>query len=847
MCDERSRWHNDLHAMGIRTAVLCALAALATLVPRALGDIEAASAAASIRFGPTVTPPALAAGDFTVLVWYRPSGIAEAQAGILQIPGLATLRIDPGNGVTGTITKGGAGGTTAAAAANLQLAPGEWALLAISLRTSDGRFFVFAQGESTPLKVGAVTVPALAGSVAGPVTGDMAIGSSPSGLPAAQGLYGMIAVRTHWLQASDFAAVWNSRRHWAAFDADNTAAGGNMAGPGGCVWMTNHAMTTGPLDAVGVFTFDRAAVVGQPVGTGNVHVYTSLGVWAGELAVVRPVTAAAGFVYRSHSDPPYDGFFVPDLPGSGIARDVVARPSPLARQMVTGPQQPLRIVVGSNSRGMGGHDGSAFAPSNYAHGFIELERARVMGILLRPAILSSGGGTWFGFDTQQSSPPQSGPGTIVAISGDPSPSGTFSRFWTGSMSGTSLGPGEGLLLRPGAHYAMRCKPEPGSLIAADAPLTVAAYVLRYPGSSGVTWRPGKGVNQGGDGYLGPGTAVSLDSTSWTRVLQAGDHMQGSTALVVSDDQTDGVHAGDAVFVSAGTGVGSISVVTGVVFDGTSTTITFSHPFFGAPAVGSTVRAGAWAFERIEYAWAALDPGDPQVWRGLRLEADTAGAGVVVFSFSAWRPGVDGYAFGTAGWGGHGYQQQIDQSFPGSIEALSSAAGAQVWVQVPAQQWSEPSSMSTWTHRLRVGSPGMEVVWAGELQHATQYPAKGPEAWGQYILDHAAAEGVVGLVSFEHPRLGDFRQQLADGLRKDGEHLSQRGNRVQAGVWTELLERGALPACRPDLNGDGVLNLADFGAFQTLLALGDPRADFNNDGVLNLADFGAFQNTFAFGC
>jgi hypothetical protein len=46
----------------------------------------------------------------------------------------------------------------------------------------------------------------------------------------------------------------------------------------------------------------------------------------------------------------------------------------------------------------------------------------------------------------------------------------------------------------------------------------------------------------------------------------------------------------------------------------------------------------------------------------------------------------------------------------------------------------------------------------------------------------------------------------------------------------------------------VLNLADFGAFQTAFAVGDPLvADYNDDGVMNLADFGAFQTAFAFGC
>jgi hypothetical protein len=62
----------------------------------------------------------------------------------------------------------------------------------------------------------------------------------------------------------------------------------------------------------------------------------------------------------------------------------------------------------------------------------------------------------------------------------------------------------------------------------------------------------------------------------------------------------------------------------------------------------------------------------------------------------------------------------------------------------------------------------------------------------------------------------------------------------------IYQPGATP-CRPDFNGDGALNLSDFGAFQTAFALGQCRADMNNDGVLNLSDFGAFSTAFALGC
>ncbi len=56
-----------------------------------------------------------------------------------------------------------------------------------------------------------------------------------------------------------------------------------------------------------------------------------------------------------------------------------------------------------------------------------------------------------------------------------------------------------------------------------------------------------------------------------------------------------------------------------------------------------------------------------------------------------------------------------------------------------------------------------------------------------------------------------------------------------------------PTCRPDLNGDGVVDADDFFLFLQLFASGDPRADFNNDGVIDADDFFLFLNAFALGC
>ncbi|UYV13148.1 MAG: integrin alpha [Phycisphaera sp.] len=55
------------------------------------------------------------------------------------------------------------------------------------------------------------------------------------------------------------------------------------------------------------------------------------------------------------------------------------------------------------------------------------------------------------------------------------------------------------------------------------------------------------------------------------------------------------------------------------------------------------------------------------------------------------------------------------------------------------------------------------------------------------------------------------------------------------------------ACAADLDGDGLLTIFDFLAFQNAFDAGDPIADFDGDGELTIFDFLAFQNAFDAGC
>jgi len=59
--------------------------------------------------------------------------------------------------------------------------------------------------------------------------------------------------------------------------------------------------------------------------------------------------------------------------------------------------------------------------------------------------------------------------------------------------------------------------------------------------------------------------------------------------------------------------------------------------------------------------------------------------------------------------------------------------------------------------------------------------------------------------------------------------------------------GSAPVCQADLNGDGILDNGDIGAFVNLFLAGDLAADFNGDGILDNGDIGAFVAGFLAGC
>ena len=831
------------------------LAAPAWAIVLSLSDL------AQIRLTPNKIPAHLSEGSYTVFAWVWRDNADDASRAIIQHPELLDIVIDgrrqvrftfhaarpglSGSGSGPTLGRSSHALTTVHLTTECDVPVREWVLIAASFDRELGRLDLWVASQTLGVLHATGSDQRLVGIVLGPVTGDLVFGGDANRYPAFRGAYGPLVIRRHAIDQRDLTEVFDSRRFFAAWDHSNLAQGGRMNGPPGCVLGLNLAMSSAPNDAgVGAWTGTlRAGYPGLPVTVYNVHMwdqfYIPTAMWTERLRSVHPMAGVRDFVYTTHREPPFDGWFVLDGPGTSLGGDMVAGWAPRAREIYDGLAGPLRVMVSANSRAVNRFDGSGRGNGNFMHGFIAAMRPRVSGVMFRPAdVAGLDTHVWFGFETNSDPPRRSPPSTWVTLQNAPAPLQDFTRAFTLS-NGPSAGPGSGLLLRPEGHYTLRCRPETDSLVRADAMLIVEAIVMRYPGSSAVLWRWDRGPSQSGVGVQGPSHRVALDTTEWTRILGAGDVVVDPRTIELNGLWASHLRVGMMAHVAGGPGHGATSVIDSVHENAGVTRVTFEHPFGIDPDTGSEIRFGEWGFEPLRHEFDAVAPGDPNTWRGIYVSAEAgAGTGVAVLAYSAWREDVAGIIFGCAGQGGHGYTEQLDNSFRDAPRRWMSLSRADVWFVVPAQQSSMPSVMSRFTAEVAAALPRADIIWAGEMAHSG-LPG---EPWHRYILDESRTEGVVGLAALEHPRFGSFNEQLADGMRSDGAHLSARGGAAMAEVWLEMLDRATGDACAAlDFVQDGRMDVLDFLEFANRFDRQHRSADLDRSETFDVFDFLIFTN------
>ncbi|MCL4220621.1 MAG: hypothetical protein KJZ65_04550 [Phycisphaerales bacterium] len=825
----------------MRALVLMLIALLAATASHARAAVRAESDSARIALARHVSPgDRLQAGDFSILLWVHPDAPTMDARGIFEIPGVLSICTSAGGTLVASVEgEDGQGQLVSLVADSGQpLLGGQWQLVALSFRQSG--FVDILHADSTGVhsgiaSAGGAVMPAQQGEL-GPC-----LGADSQGRPALIGSYGLLVFRSHVVKANDLTTIRSTRRYFGPYDLSGV---GSMNGVAGAEWMLNHAATTLPvnIDAGGLAS-QRAAVMGQPAGLHNIHVYDKRDAVGSEYErfnLVRQAIDVRDFRYVSTREPPLDGFFMVDPGPFAVTYPSVPGESALAVQLVNGPRRPIRMFISSNSRAVFRDDGSGQSPGNYAHGFFDLKRSEVSGVLFRPAVRGSGG-PWFGLDCVD--PPRAELTDLIDTASGVYAS--FSRFWTGSARATSEAPGSGLFLRRWGTYEMRCRPEEGSLMVADAPLVVEAHVMAFPGASPVLWRPRRGAWQSETGIdEAPSQQMTLDTTRHVHMFGLNDRVLNHSAISLVGNFEGLIKPGDAMFIGTGPNAGQINVVNTVTQGISQATITFDRNMLRWPEAGVYLRFGSWRFETLRYEFPPVPPGDARTWRGLFLQAVDEGSGFPVFAYSAYRPNVPGLQIGVAGWGGNGYLLQLLKSEPAAMQGWMQKAAADLWIQVPAQQNALPSNMSDFTAAIRQATPDCEIIWAAEAAH----PSGSQLGWPQYIVDHAAEEGVIGIVAYNQPHVGTELEQLADGHRANLPHISRRGNIKLAELWCQLLQSAAIDPCPADFAPVwGQYDFFDVQAYLAAFSTGDPRSDLNGDGAINFFDVQRFLMLFTAGC
>ncbi|MCC6677682.1 MAG: hypothetical protein IT436_11105 [Phycisphaerales bacterium] len=131
------------------------------------------------------------------------------------------------------------------------------------------------------------------------------------------------------------------------------------------------------------------------------------------------------------------------------------------------------------------------------------------------------------------------------------------------------------------------------------------------------------------------------------------------------------------------------------------------------------------------------------------------------------------------------------------------------------------------------TPGFAVAVGadGRWHHHLGYTLLGPADPGIYLLEMRMWSTAPGAGRSE-PFWIVFNQGMSEA-----EHDA-------AIAW---LKSQVGPACRPDLNGDGVVDFADYLEFLNRYDALDASVDFTGDGVIDFGDYLEFLNLYEAGC
>jgi hypothetical protein len=788
------------------------LAAALVAGPASMASVlDVGGGTASIRFAASDPPPVLADGssDFSLLLWIRRG--AELPADSPRILGLGTaleLRFDDDAGGVRAVMSG-----TSTAEILIPLRDtgpqgrvprGEWILVGLSVEPGPGRIAGWARSES----VATVESSANVGSGDGNAFWPISLGADGDSV-AFTGQLGLLVVRDHAITNADFDGLWSGVAPVYFTPASIDSAGFN--GFDGVQWMIGHGTITRPNvlvnpDAAG-------AEIGSTVTRDNLVVFNR-GDDSDYYSAGRLDSVVGEWTMRSphEQDEPWGNVFERELPDLGLPGErTVPAASPKARLLADGtPVGLIRVIASANSRGVRHNPffyGEGF--ENWAYGLYRARQEDVAGFII-PALLESAAHPWPGF---RGIPRTSG--TVFGTRWTPLNSAAFGNFGSAGFTNNNFPDydmiGSAVVIEPGGVYSPKARPEPGTLFSSPVePLTVRAMLLSFPGGGTVLHQGEKSVAQDDSQFTLVGARVSMDTdtTVVTHAMAAGDAVHPDDNRLVLSGVIAGIEPGHGCYIDGGPGAGGISMVTAVDrSSGTETVVLLERWFPTDPQAGSsTLRFGPVAPSWVSVPWDGLEPGDPEIYRGINLEANDGP--LVLLFVECYNPDVDGFVIGGVGRGSYGYTTQLEGLFSENGVPFMAGLEADVWLQFPAPQNSAPSAMATYTEHIRDASPQTEIWWCGDPDFNTVPDGNGGIHPVQpYILDSAEANQVGAVVPLEDPRIGTGTERMVDGQVSDSAHVTVRGCQRHLEAVLDMMADAAIGPCA-DRDDDGVCELDD---------------------------------------
>ncbi len=296
----------------------------------------------------------------------------------------------------------------------------------------------------------------------------------------------------------------------------------------------------------------------------------------------------------------------------------------------------------------------------------------------------------------------------------------FSRIWTNSLITASKGPGQGVRFgSAGATLTQRMTPLAGSLLDGTTQILHEAVFLEYPGSAdGFDWEIEEGATAGDAGVdIDTGTETGLDTTAvtYTYTTATDSYNSGTPNIVAALPSADQAEIANllaaghlvGVYVSAGTGVGSIAQVLSIT-PGATATITLKHAFNTAIVNGDTLKFGRVGFRVLR----TTQPIPGNTYQGWRI---TANAGLIWLSVGCEAVGVSGWSVGTAGHGGNGYPAQISDAWTGLYGKMAQSLGIDAaFLFVAGQDSAVPDDREEYATLL--GLPTGSCILASDPVH-----------------------------------------------------------------------------------------------------------------------------------